>query len=556
MSEFVEIRLGGTFLLNAGILGFIKVLEHFGLRENSDYFFEGQTLKVPQKFFEDNDLTEMYVKTMTEKFEPDTRFFQTLNRQNRTEMLNSLQEPTTEEQKELKNIYEEFTAMVTKASFKTGYAIISEFDDVEKIDEDLINDFKKEQDPVEKYRLYSILCDLLSQRKVKEVLIFKELAYSKMEMFFESQSFSLISRMNAKKDVRKVYEKDFAKPLVESFDKSKKKNKRCIECREMVYSTRATSFMLDTTDDISRKVSYYWNFNPDALICPLCSFLYTLVPLGFAFLGQDAVFVNNNNSIETLKSFMTLIESKTDSDETARVRIFKAFTEVKADVLENRLDNIQVVFKRNKRYDNSDHFVMNIINKDIVSGIIKGKKPLSFLERKLVKTADGYINVYEEVFQNIIYNRNQYKLIDKLLRLEFADGRNINYLKYILDVQDCFSGGKRMKNDMDIVNWAFNEGRKMRESLTFDIKSNDEKDVDNHLRSYVYKLLNYVSVNNVNGYIDTVIRIYEGKSIPSIFKEMRQSDDMFKTIGQSYILGLKYQRSSKPNEENAKEATQ
>lgn len=532
MNDLIEIRLGGSFLLNAGILGFIRLLEHCGFEEDEGYFIEGQTLKIPRGFFTDNDVAALYIRTMTEYFAERTKFCLALARRHRAEALAGKSDPTKEEVKELADIYKEFAAMIEKPSFKSGYVILSQTEGAQTVSEEMIAAFKKEKDANQKLKLYQTLCDILNEPKVKEVLIFKELMYSVINLYYENTSFFL--RENIKRDVHALYRKDFIEPLTESFDESKKRAKRCIECGQLVHNTRSIAFMIDTTDDVARKKSYYWNMQPDAFVCPLCAFLYTLVPLGFAFMGQDAVFINNNASVANLIGFMNAVKDGADTGEPARVRVYKAFTSEKIAALKHRFENVQVIFKGR----GAKHYTLSIIGKDIIEGLRIGKKQLSYLEKKYVKNGDDYINVYENVFDNIVNRRNQYGLINRLLRLEFAD-RSLNYLKNILELQVIFNGGEKVEEIMKYVNWAFKEGKIMRNNITKDIKIIDNKNIDNHLRSYIYKLLNYVVTSNVGGYMDTVIRIYEGREIPPIFKEMYRSDDLFKTIGQSYILGLK-----------------
>lgn len=88
---------------------------------------------------------------------------------------------------------------------------------------------------------------------------------------------------------------------------------------------------------------------------------------------------------------------------------------------------------------------------------------------------------------------------------------------------------------------AFESGKTMRNIVTKDMTKKDE---DTSLRGIVYKLENQVSANNVSMYMDTIIMLYSGKSmpIPQIFIECFESEEMFKAIGHGFVLGLKNQR--------------
>ena len=103
--------------------------------------------------------------------------------------------------------------------------------------------------------------------------------------------------------MREIYEQDFSKPLKEYLLKSHEKSKEyCIECNAMIDSKEEVSiaFMNDMADDLARKRSAFWNCKVDAYICPLCAYLYTLVPLGFRLVGNKFVFQNIDSSIEVL----------------------------------------------------------------------------------------------------------------------------------------------------------------------------------------------------------------------------------------------------------------
>ena len=129
----------------------------------------------------------------------------------------------------------------------------------------------------------------------------KSIIYNYINRFWNGKSF--LYRANAKKDMREIYEQDFSKPLKEYLLKSYEKSKEyCIECNAMIDSKEEVSiaFMNDMADDLARKRSAFWNCKVDAYICPLCAYLYTLVPLGFRLVGNKFVFQNIDSSIEVL----------------------------------------------------------------------------------------------------------------------------------------------------------------------------------------------------------------------------------------------------------------
>ena len=57
-----------TFLYNAGIVGFIQVLENSKAEKDKDYIIEGQNLSVSKKFLKKSDLSQLYIDSMIKKF--------------------------------------------------------------------------------------------------------------------------------------------------------------------------------------------------------------------------------------------------------------------------------------------------------------------------------------------------------------------------------------------------------------------------------------------------------------------------------------------------------
>jgi len=236
-----------------------------------------------------------------------------------------------------------------------------------------------------------------------------------------------------------------------------------------------------------------------------------------------------------------------DSKSSGKSKLFKIFTDQKIEMLKNKICNIQVIVKKqpdndNKKKDNKkkkkNHYEVSIIGKDMIEKLDASKKNLIFLESKKIKQGDEWINVYDEVLDNILHNRSQYQLIHKLLNFELSNGGNTNYIKNILMVDIIFRGGKNMETMKRNADWAYNAGRDMRHKST---ESVSEKNIEYSLRSTVYKLTNSISAGNRVDFLNTIIRIYSSRNlpIPYVLKECYDSDEMFKAIGQGFILGLK-----------------
>lgn len=331
MEDFITIELGSSFLINAGILGFLKFLRHNNAEENVDFIIKGQYLYVSKSYMLEKDISNMYVDTIAEIFEKDTKFYNLISKKDYISSLIS-DEITKDAEKIIKNYFSEFSKVIEKNSFKSAYIIAESYENIISLNNDKIKEFKQEIELKNKNEKFCEIIKILNQTKMYKVLLFKEIMYSKINLFFENTSFFLPA--NLKTPIENHYNKDFYEPLQQSILSEKPKKKRCIECSELSIQTRSISFMIDTTDDVARKKSYYWNCNPDAFVCEKCAFLYSFVPLGFIFLGQDAVFINNNKSIVTLEKMMNTYEVKKENEIDGKSRFYKSFIDLKSQIAE------------------------------------------------------------------------------------------------------------------------------------------------------------------------------------------------------------------------------
>ena len=67
-----------TFLYNAGIVGFIQVLENAKAERDKDYIINGQDLSISKKFLKKSDLSQLYIDSMIKKFGDKTRIYKTI----------------------------------------------------------------------------------------------------------------------------------------------------------------------------------------------------------------------------------------------------------------------------------------------------------------------------------------------------------------------------------------------------------------------------------------------------------------------------------------------
>lgn len=569
MENYITVDCTGSFLKNAGIVGFVKFAEYNHAVEGNDYIIDGQNLHISVEYLKNNDISQMYVDTMVDIFEKDSKFYKVVNDEYniiQSYYSNGFENLSDKDIENVTKLFKSFEDMMLKKSFENTSNILKTEYNVQYDIFDMVKSLKSIKDINSKYPTYIQIIDILNDKTIRNQYMYTELLYGKFKLFFNENAQShKITILDEK--IRREYtiHNNLINPLLEDFSTDAKKKKTvCIECLENTSCKRNNTFMLDTADDVGKKKSYYWNCNPDAFVCPNCAFIYSFVPLGFAFFGNDAVFINNNQSIKELYSVMNTYKLKTESNpnETYYQRLFKIFSSEKISALEHNIHNIQVIV----RNGNLSHYDMKIIDNDIISKMVECQKHHYFtnIEKKYLKIGTDFINVYNSVLDNILMRRSQYNFIDKCLKYEFSQecekkSCNYGYIKNILNIEINFNGGSAImekekkksyvNNLMTKVNIAFEVGKSMRISILGENALNDSKEKDNSLRGYVYRLINLASVGDISQFMDTILRTYSGYglTIPDIFKDCYQSEETFKAIAHGYILGLKYVKYQKDN---------
>lgn len=436
-------------MLNAGICGFIRFMEHNNAEKGKDYDYQGQSLFIDIDYLKNNDISEMYISTMSEIFEENTKHFRTLNEKHEIDKLNSIgiDNLDDKQKKRITELYKNFADLLIKKSYLSIYKMLSDVDNITPINKDIIEDLKKESDLSVKHEKYNNIYQIINQKKIKDSLIYTDLLYDYFKLFFSenSQSHKITRLCEKNKKYSDTFKNNFISPLFDEMDiPQKKKSAICIECLGTMSATevqkkkRRLTFLFDIADDLDRKKSYYWFCKPDAYVCPLCNFIYAFIPLGFAFIGSEAVFINSNSTIETLIKIMSAQREKISetSNLSVRKRIMRTFTEEKIDALEKTNSNIQIIL----RSSNFSHFVFDVIDKDMIKKFKQGSKELSKLECKKVifKSYDSNSNgkkilsVYDTVLDMILNKHTLYPFIDKILKNEIDKSNNIEYIQDII----------------------------------------------------------------------------------------------------------------------------
>ena len=549
-----------TFLYNAGIVGFIQVLENSKAERDKDYIINGQDLSISKKFLKKSDLSQLYIDSMIKKFGDKTRIYKTI--QYIEHIINS-------KEIEEENFKEEMNFIIGSLEadgIKTSYKVLKKYKIPINIEENInevkniIKDKSYDINEIKKY-LQKILNDFKND-KIKQNLLMKNIIYNKIKLFWKDKAF--LSKNNSDKDLKEVFNNSFEEPLKNMIEDKKEYKYNCITCDTKIQRNIDTTFLFEVGVDTNRKKSAFWNCNPDSFICPLCNFIYACSPMGFIEIGNNnLVFVNYNDSIEYLIKMNASEEFKEDiKSKNEKYLFYNKIIQIILSIKTKELNSFQVITRNDK------HYSSNIIGKDALQVIQTRKSDLKFISSFSIKTSnDEYINMFEECLDNILNFRNQWLLIFKVLKNDNKNNRVIySVLFSILQIQitqkNIHKKGGIMKKKINLSYFAGKSGDEMRKiiiGVNNDMNLSDEqnKEADNKLRGLVYQLINSVYTNNKDIFFSNITRLYTGMNIviPTIFTNIFEDDEYFKEIGFAYILGLKgaYDKDAYDNKENKKE---
>lgn len=546
-----------TFLYNAGIVGFIQVLENAKAERDKDYIIEGQNLSISKKFLKKADLSQLYIDSMIKKFGDKTRIYKTI--QYIEHIINS-------KEIEEENFKEEMNFIIGSLEadgIKTSYKVLKKYKIPINIEENInevkniIKDKSYDINEIKNY-LKKILNDFKND-KIKQNLLMKNIIYNKIKLFWKDKAF--LSKNNSDKDLKEVFNNSFEEPLKNMIEDKKEYKYNCITCDTKIQRNIDTTFLFEVGVDTNRKKSAFWNCNPDSFICPLCNFIYACSPMGFIEIGNNnLVFVNYNDSIEYLIKMNASEEFKEDiKSKNEKYLFYNKIIQIILSIKTKELNSFQVITRNDK------HYSSNIIGKDALQVIQTRKSDLKFISNFSIKTSnDEYINMFEECLDNILNFRNQWLLIFKVLKNDNKNNRVIySVLFSILQIQitqkNIHKKGGIMKKKINLSYFAGKSGDEMRKiiiGVNNDMNLSDEqnKEADNKLRGLVYQLINSVYTNNKDIFFSNITRLYTGMNIviPTIFTNIFEDDEYFKEIGFAYILGLKgaYDKDAYDNYDN------
>ena len=544
MKEEVAFELG-SFYANAGILGLIRMLEYDHKKSEGKYRFVGPVLYVDKEYLLDTDLTELFMQTLINEEQNTGKYPKFVNKLKELYEILRTRSLEKKEQNTLERLLDDEVGLSSK-SYKGAYQMLKDKNHYTIDLYDLIDDLKNEKDLKSEENLLSEIIAILEDDEVSKYLFFRELAYNRIQIFWDSVSF--LNRNDSKKDMKEVHYKKFEKPLKEYLSCALKKTICCEECGELISDKEKCnySYLKGTTADIKRKTNDFWNYKVNSWVCPKCNFLFSLMPLGFSRYQSTFLFVNINQDVQRLKN-VNASDIKKSEDDWKKQNQDKLLNLI--DKESSSLKNIEVI--EAGVYDN--RYLIHLIRKESLEIMKDNEKNLvSLLSMPRIRINNEYINLYKEVMSNILNLKDNYLLIYRVLKEQIYSNMSVYPAWLILKIQFNISLKRKesdhmlTEKDIDSMNFL---GQQLQQAI-FESKKTDDRKV---LHSLSYKLLNAVRIGDIDTFCNIVLRTcasYDAP-VPVLLMKAIKNHENFADLANAYLIGLEYTKkdNSSQNEE-------
>lgn len=543
-----KIRLElSDWLYNAGLIGIINILDFTG----HQYRLGRNYVEFDSAIFE--TFEEDYFNYFFKKYKYFTSWWKIVEFEDKArDFSNNISSIDEEKLKELNDYIDFLKKQLTSASYKAAYEIVSDEQvDLLVIEKNLkkIN-ITRNQSISDKHseiknQIDTILniIDYLKTENIKKNILAKNIIYNVINRFWQDVSF--LNSQRSRYNPFLEYKSHFLEPALQYINLDTfRYTYSCFTCLNKIKNkSRPNSFNMTwisaTGVDTARKTNHFWNYNDDALICPICNLVYSCIPAGFNVIYDKGIFINENADVKRLKSINQVAITRTKSieelEQESYYSIIEHLEQSESDIAELELDNIQIV---KLDYSNETRpYTFNILSKKLIKILWLNRKRLEKLVNQSIKTKENeYINLHPEVMRRLYNNQNLFDLLYKIGSLIVSEDIKKHYqMELIIKINNTFLGGIMKNKSLTDKQIGFikNIGIKLQEEYK---KNNAE----NKIAGISHKLLNSLKTKNVSRFMDTIINtyMYVEKPVPSIFLEGLKDEDVFQTIGYAFLLGL------------------
>lgn len=537
------------WLYNAALTGLYNILEYNNVKFELNP--KNNLLTVADEYLK--QFSEYYFYYFIKKYQSFTSWYDIT--QNINKKIKYLEDKIDSDDnlKQLNNCIEKIKKRLESNSYKNTYAFVERGTEIPLLSKQIKKISKKKSqsfaDIQENVRQVCQVMDeaiqILKHPTAKRYICARNIIYDVIGNFWKDVSF-LHVKANVK-DMYEEYTNYFIQPLfsymeeIQDEAKRKKHKYQCFCCGNSFKSKGdgyELTWMTKTGVDGSRKSSHYWNYIPDAIICPICNFIYSCVPAGFTYLNGKGLFVNENITLKSLAQINQFSEfsGKTfdQLEEETYFKVLDAMDQKVVGNLKSEVQNIQIVKLDAK--NEARPYSFNVLSREKLYVISMAKNRLkNLLERKSVKEDGSWINLYQEVLKRIYANQNQYDLLYRLFKLRVRENKvSLHAIEQIIYINEItrFKGGENMESEVQFKVQEFQkEGLRFRKLYL--------KKGENKLHGISYRLLNAIKVKNPEKFMDTVINayMYQSVSVPKIFLSALDENE-FQTVGYAFLLGV------------------
>ncbi|XKU95602.1 type I-B CRISPR-associated protein Cas8b1/Cst1 [Lactobacillus acidophilus] len=561
-----------SWLENAGIVGLMRILKN-NPRYRKSYKEKENTLEVNLKVF--NNFSDLYFNFFIKNYGQATRYWRIINEENLLVSLkeNEFKDFDTNTLRKITNWFDNVLKYsVNSASYKKVIKFIdSDFDvkaEVKDCNKKIRTLNKKNfltKSPDEAKKILQELTDQLLQiinyfstDQARKYFPAKTLSYMVINKAWNGVSFLNPQAKNL--DFYEDYQNYFVAPIQKYLQEDHSKDKYiCSTCgRPMKRLEYSYGFLNDMGYDLSRKTSNAWNFKNDLYICPLCQFLYSLVPAGFTYnMAGQGIFINENSSIRNLQGkndgiFKDMMRDIKDNTQTSPYRAFTAaFRDAEANGQKAALANIQLITY------NNDHYSFQII--PIVASRVLTKAVENTYTVKRTGEVKNYLaNLYNAGISDF-RGTGYYSILDNVMNCLFNNTslfsiiQELELLK-VGNTNGCYYNTFQIMTVIRINAWFLNELYKYRRSEST-MKVKDDKltkvrgcgmhvrmgyDNENKAKTLAYKMLEAMRANSTDRFMELLLNayLYLDKTVPKIFIETQSDTKIFREYAFAFIAGL------------------
>lgn len=538
-------------MYNAGLVGLYSLITG-SCDENEDTVKRikdcDRGLLVPTELFE--GLESRWVDYAINKFGSECPYTRLMDQY---ESLGIASEQDALDDAAIKEFKKALKDRLEKASYKSAYVICRDNGD----DFDAITDFKSIKDEAGRAFIEGAKPIIDYLRRNERTFLMKEIAYTTINLYWTNRAF--LVRVKNKSDIERCIGDDFIAPIKSWLNDTKKASMTCLQCGRPISGEFSISmtWICDLGVDDARKKSNFYNFVPDAYVCPVCALVYSCMPFGFTNVGGQGMFINDCSSFKRLINTNTQFANpdnfinEVEQERAARSRgAFYHYRQRAYEALcnktdaEKQLSAVQIIQRR--KTGDSAGYVVEQLSAGNVKVLANCHESFKRLTNCSVKLSDGnYLNLFSEAADNLMSGRSQHALMNKLIRVYLENSSAMLGISDLLRIE-CYREDNMDFSDK-VSRKAFyysDKAAAMHDRLSAaedGTAVEREKKVSNKLRGYIYKLLNQLNARDYRGFADSVARMHlsVGEDFPTdMLLEMLKDEDKFQTYGIAYIYGL------------------